>query len=220
MDRTSNLGRATLATLLGVCLFLIAQLTGGCASKPSQANIELRRQIQSLDAQVADLNRRHDADAATIRALQQQSGPVQPSLPQERLEKLFTVHGLSFGRLTGGADLDQNKPGDEGVKVYIVPTDDAGQPLKAAGSFVIELFDLNKPGDNLVGRWAFSTEQARQNWFGHALLYTYVLTCPWQNPPEHRDLTLKATFRDELTGREFSIQKVITVNLPSGPTTR
>jgi hypothetical protein len=137
------------------------------------------------------------------------------TLPQDRLDKLFTVHGLSLGRLTGGADLDPAKPGDEGIKVYVVPTDDSGESLKAAGSFVIELFDLNKTTDNLVGHWEFSVEQARHNWYGRALLYTYVLNCPWQaRPPEHPDLTLKVVFRDELTGREFSLQQAIKVKLP------
>ena len=68
------------------------------------------------------------ADAATIRNLQARVGTI-PTLSQERLEKLFTVHGIQLGRLTGGADLDRSKPGDEGIKVYITPTDDDGEPL-------------------------------------------------------------------------------------------
>jgi hypothetical protein len=91
--------------------------------------------------------------------------------------------------------------------------DESGGQLKAAGSFVVELFDLHKQSDNLVGRWEFSLEQAKDNWFGYALLYEYVLTARFEHPPEHSDLTLKVTFHDELTGREFTAQKPITVKL-------
>src|SRR4051812_29784279 len=124
---TSGLIRVYLCS--SVVLFVLA----GCTGKPNQANIELRKQVQSLNSQIADLQRIHDGDAATINALQSRQGATQPALPQERVEKLFTVHGLSLGRLTGGADSDLDKPGDEGVKIYAVPTDETGDELKAAG---------------------------------------------------------------------------------------
>jgi hypothetical protein len=182
----------------------------GCVGKPNQANIELRKEKQGLQDQVDELRRVHEADLATIRSLRDQRGTF-PSLPDDRLERLFTAHGIKLGRLTGGADLDPNKTGDEGIKVYVVPTDETGDELKAAGSFVVELFDLNKESDNVVGRWEFNHLQSRQSWFGSALLYEYVLTCPWQKSPEHEQLTLKVSFHDELTGREFSTQQVISV---------
>ncbi len=165
-----------------------------------------------MESRIAELNRIHDADAATVAALQERKGTV-PTLPAGRLDKLFTAHGIMLGRLTGVADLNPATTGDEGIKVYVVPTDASGEPLKAAGSFVVEAFDLNKPSDNLVGRWSFSVDDARKSWYGRAMLYTYVLTCPWQRLPEHESLTLKVTFHDELTGRTFEAQKVIAVKL-------
>jgi hypothetical protein len=109
---------------------------------------------------------------------------------------------------------------DDGVlKVYVTPIDDAGHDLKAAGSFVVELFDLSKGDNARVGRWEFPLDQARQNWVGQALLYTYVLTLPWQQSrPEHPELTLKVRFTDALTGRTFETQKVIQVKLPIATT--
>jgi hypothetical protein len=184
----------------------------GCNGKPNQANIELRKENQDLQLQIAAMKRVHEADQATISALRDQRGTF-PSLPDDRLERLFTVHGVKFGRLTGGADLDPGKSGDDGIKVYVVPIDETGDELKAAGSFVVELFDLNKQSDNLVGRWDFNHLQARNSWFGSALLYEYVLSCPWARAPEHSNLTVKVSFHDELTGREYSAQKEITVTL-------
>jgi hypothetical protein len=186
---------------------------GGCGGSPSQANIQLRKELQSKADQIASLQRAHEADLATIRQLEQQRGTL-PTLPQERLAALFTAHGIKLGRLTGGADLDPSRPGDEGLKVYVVPTDETGDELKSAGSFVVELFDLNQSTGNLVLRREFDAAQAKEQWLGSALLYEYVLTCPWENPPQNPELTLKVTFRDELTGRQFDVQKVITVNVP------
>jgi hypothetical protein len=124
-------------------------------------------------------------------------------LPQERLSKLFTVHGFEFGKLTG---VD-----DEGVlKIYVVPIDDSGQKIKAAGSFVVAAFDLANDPNSLIARREFSVDEARKNWFGQALLYEYVLPVPWNSPPKHPDVTVKVSFTDALTGRTFTGQKVIT----------
>src|ERR1700733_9104224 len=112
-----------------LCSSVVLFLFAGCTGSPSQANIELRKQNQSLQSQIADLHRQHDADAATIRSLQQKG--ALPTLPQGELDQLFTTHGLSLGRLTDAANLDENNPGVQGIKVYAVPTDDMGQPLKA-----------------------------------------------------------------------------------------
>ena len=190
-------------------LAMLVAYAGGCG-KPSAANIALRKENAELRSKIADFERRHQADVAALRA--GGSATTVPSLPQDRLERLFTVHGIQFGRLTGSADWDSSTPGDDGLKVYITPTDGAGQQLKAAGSFVVEAFDLARGDNARIGRWEFPLDQAEKNWFGRALLYGYVLQCPWQQRPEHPDLTLKVSFTDALTGRVFMEQKVVKIN--------
>jgi hypothetical protein len=124
-------------------------------------------------------------------------------LPQVQLDKLFTVHGLKFGRLTA-AD-------DKGVEVYVVPTDGTGQQIKAAGSFVLDAFDL-AAGDNVrVAHCEHPLDQAEKNWYGEAMLYTYVLKCPWQTRPKHGEVTVRVEFRDALTGRVLTGQKIVKV---------
>ena len=179
-------------------------LAAGCSS-PNKANIDQRKQNQQLQGEVDSLKRQHEADAATLRAMEAKS-PGVASLPQERINQLFTVHGIQFGKLTG-ADPDDPKK----LKVYVVPTDGEGQQIKAAGSFVVEAFDLSNGDNARVGRWEFPLDQAAKNWYGQAMLYTYVLSCPWQSPPKHSDITLKVTFTDALTGRAFTAQKSIKV---------
>jgi hypothetical protein len=191
---------------------IAALLVSTSCSSPSSVNIELRKDKQNLEDKIAQLNRVHDADQATIQALQNRIGTL-PTLPQNRLDQLFTVHGLELNRLTGGVDLDPAKPGDEGIRVYATPTDDDGEPLKAAGSFVVEAFDLAAKTPE-TGKWTFDLATTRKAWLGGFLAHNFVLTCPWQQIPQHQELTIKVTFIDQLTQREFHAQTVIKVKLP------
>jgi hypothetical protein len=184
----------------------------GCGS-PSRANIELRRQNDELDDTVAQLQRQHQADQASIRGLQDSATTV-PSLPQDRLNQLFTTAGLRFGRLTGGYRPDPNLAGDTELKIYVVPTDDQDDPIKAAGAFRIELFDLALASNNRIGQWDFDVNTTRARWYSGGLLYTYVLDCPWQTTPAHSKLLARITFRDALTQRLFTVDKEVTVQLP------
>ncbi len=176
-----------------LCLTVVPVLFIGCSS-PNTANIDLRKQVSQLQSQIDELNRRHNADQATIAGMK--GATTVPSLSEDRLAQLFTTHDLKFGRLTGAEE--------DGLKVYVCPTDDDGQTLKAAGAFEIDAFDLAASGDTRIGQWTFDVDQARQNWYGQAMLYTYVLKCPWQHPPEHSDVTIRVTFTDALTGRKFT----------------
>jgi hypothetical protein len=191
--------------------------SGGCAlfgGSPDAANIKLRKENQALKAQVEDLKQQVTAGKALAQSLQS-NRPALPALPTERLENLYTTRGLKFGRLTGGADLDRSKPGHEGIKVYVVPTDQSGEEIKAAGAFTVEAFDLAKPQAPLVGTWKFDLEQTRKSWSGYLMDYEYVLVAPWQRQaPEHPELTLKVTFFDELLQLPFSAQTKIKVELP------
>ena len=201
-------------------LFLLLSCSApftGC-THPSAANIELRKQNADLRDQITALNRRHDADAATIRALESKHATTAPTLPSDRLAQLFTVHGIQFGKLTGGADLDPKTTGDDGIKVYVVPIDDDGETLKAAGSFVVDAFDLAVGDGMRVAHCEVSEADTRKLWYGQVLMHTYVLTCPFQRQPAHSDLTLKVSFTDALTGRRFDAQKQIKIQLPSRTT--
>ena len=90
-----------------------------------------------------------------------------------------------------------------------------------AGAFTVEAFDLAATPAKL-GTWTFDLAAARAAWSGGLMSYQYVLTCPWQSGqggvPKHDEVTIKVTFRDELTGREFAAQRVVKVKLPAAGT--
>jgi outer membrane murein-binding lipoprotein Lpp len=200
-----------------VTVVLSAIALAGCGA-PNKANIKLRKQSADLRAEIERLERAQEGYAATINALERNATTV-PVLPGERLDRLYSTHGIKFGRLTGGADLDREKPGDDGFKVYVVPTDQDGDIIKAAGSFVVEAFELGRKGEVRLGRWEFPLEEAKKLWYGAAMSYGYVLPCPWQTVPQGSEVTIRTTFTDELTRRRFTDQTQIKATPPAQPAT-
>ena len=174
----------------------------GCSNMPDKANIQLRKQIQSMQANIDQLNHQHDADEATIRGLESSATTV-PTLPPDEIDQLVTASGFRFGKVTGGWRADPNAPADTELKVFVVPTDEQGDDLKAAGSWHVELFDLNLK-DPRIGQWDFDPATAKNAWVGTFLVYMYALDCPWQTAPTHEKLLVRVTYTDLLTHRVFT----------------
>ena len=162
----------------------------GCGS-PSKANIALRMQNDTLGRQVVSLKRQVQADQVQLA-----DRPTTPSLSPNRLEAMYTTHGIALGRLTGVVDGE--------LKVFVVPTDDDGDVIKAAGTFTVAAYDLTKPSHPTVGTWSFDADATRKLFYAKVSLYTYVLPCPI--PPGSAlpaRLTVHVAFTDALTGRTF-----------------
>ena len=194
-------------------------MVGGCFG-PSRANIQLRKQNQSLLDTVARLEGEQKADRARIAGMETAATTV-PVLPQDRLDRLFTVHGLKFNRLTGGYASAAGLASDDLVKVYVVPVDADGQIIKAAGEFKVEVFDLAEAQSPLVASRRFSLDESRAAWYGQAMLYNYVLSIPLTRTPQHTELTVVASFTDALTQRIVSAEQKIRVRpAPTSPASR
>ena len=207
--------RRTAATLL-LTLCTISAANGGCGligGPRNTANIELRKENAALREQVRKLELAAQADAAVIRSHDEKVGTLQ-TLPRERLATLFTTHDLKLGRLTGGADLNPKRPGHEGLKIYATPLDGSGDPIKAAGAFTVEAFDLSRGDGAKVGNWTFDVESAARQWTSVLNRYNYVLQCPWETPPAGTSLHVVVTFVDELTRGSFKKSADVTVEPP------
>lgn len=208
-----SIGRLACGTLLAVA--------AGCAT-PNKANIELRKQNAKLEETITQLKRQHDADVSTIRGLRDRTG-VLPTLPEDRLQKLFTVGSMKLSRLTGGFNLDHEAGPDNGVRAYAQLFDTTGDLIKAAGSFKLEVFDLAEAHHPLVAEREFPVEKADSLWYPMPLVYSFVLPVRWNVPPKHEDLLVRVTYVDELTQRTFTAEKEIRVKLglpTTAPTTR
>jgi hypothetical protein len=208
--------KGPLPLCIGPFAVLILAMASGCGS-PSRANVQLRKANQELEAHIAALTQEREADQARIAALEKHVGTT-PVLSEGTLEAVFTTRKMELGRLTGPADFDLNKPGDDGIKVYLMPIDETGEAIKATGKVTVELFDLGLSGDNRLGRWEFAPGQIKDRWRSLGPLHAFVLECPWQKMPSHSNLTLHVVFDDALTGREFVVDRE--VELSKVPTTR
>lgn len=201
-----------------ICVYLCSSAVvflSGCGGSPDKANIALRKQNQDLREELESLNRKRAGDLATIDALRASAGiSATQQLAEDRIAKLFTTHGLRLGRLTGGARSKPELTADDVIKVYAVPTDEAGDPLKAAGSFTVSAYDLADTKQPLVGQWEFGADDVRKMWYGDAMLYNYVLACPLPRQPTHGELTIRVVFSDSLTGRKFEAERKAKITLP------
>src|SRR4051812_15059107 len=64
----------------------------GCGG-PNTANIAVRKENADLREKLAAAEAAREGDRATIESLQKEKGTL-PTLPKDRLDKLFTVHAL------------------------------------------------------------------------------------------------------------------------------
>jgi hypothetical protein len=200
-------------------VILAAGLLSGCGH-PSEANIQLRKDKQQLESQVADLQQQLAADRARISGIEKERGSL-PTLPQDRLDKLVTVHGIKLGRLTGGDPANNRSGVDEGLKIYLTPVDETGEALKTTGMVEVQAFDLDIQSNNRIGHWTFDPNAMKSRWRSLGMLRAFVLECPWQKPPQHSKLAIKVTFRDELTGRVYDQIQEVNVKIPATqPSTR
>ncbi|MFT3786293.1 MAG: hypothetical protein QM770_09015 [Tepidisphaeraceae bacterium] len=183
----------------------------GC-SGPNKGNIDLRKTIQQKDDVIAQKDREITSHVARIKVLEASKGTL-PTLPQDRLDRLFTTTDIHLTRLTLPIDSDPNTPGDEGFKLAFVPVDQTDQEFKTAGSATIELFDLSAK-DTRIGTWKFTTAELMPKYFTSVLLSCYVLEFKWQTPPTHAKLLVKVSFTEELTGKTFEGQRELTVTPP------
>ncbi len=194
-----------------------ALLFAGCA-KPNPVTIQLRKENQRLEKKIDSLRLQNDASLARIATLESQTTPI-ATLPHSRLQQLFTVHSIEIGRQTGGYKTDPDLPAHQALRIYLTPYDETGEAIKATGQLVVEAYDLAMPLDNRIGRWVFEPLHLKEAWRSLGPLHAFVLNAPWQTIPRHPDITLKVSFRDELTGRTFSAVKDIRL-IPPHPTTQ
>ena len=196
-----------LAVVVGLGLLVSSGMLGGC--KPSRANTALRKENALLREDLVKGQKQRDADLSRLRELE--TGTTRPVVTQEKLDRLFTAQGLRFGKLTGGYRNDPAGNVDDGIVVHVVPTDQEGQDLKAAGRFSVYVFDLDRPDQPLVVSRAFTLDESMKAWNGYAMLYNYVLKVPFAGAVTHSKLRVRVDFFDELSSRRLTAERDVTV---------
>jgi len=200
---------AAAAAVLGVALML-----GGCANYAQNAplyrqnvtlsntNSHLKRQLARAKVEIADLK----SDLA-------HKTPRMATLPPKRLAELFTVAAVRISSDTRAAHL-KNSPTLNGFRVFIKTLMHGGMILPASGQFTIQAFDLaNGVKHPLVGRWIFTPSESKKYWYGLFGLDEFGFDCPWKKPPLHALITFRVKFVDALTGRTFTTQRALHVDI-------
>lgn len=173
-------------------------------------------QIQELEDRIAQQTRQlQQKDEELVR----QSRMIEELRGLEgdkRLAQLVQVDRIELERLSGG--YDENRDGvDEGVVAYLRLRDAEGDTIKAAGTVVMEAYDLAAPeGDKLVAKIELDADAVRDAWFGRFMTSHYTIKAPWLSgrSPANRQITIVVRFTELLTGRTFDTQHVGEIHLP------
>jgi hypothetical protein len=180
-----------------------------CASRIQPLQDKIVEQEDRID-ELAEANRRLEQDIVA----QQELIRRLRGLGDKRMEHVFTVQSVELGDYTTGVNLD-DEPGDDGVRVRLVPIDAAGTPIKASGDVVIQLYDLADEDSPLVARCTYGVEGISQYWSSHFGTYHFRFECPFERTPRNEAITVRVTFTDYLTGNVVHDQKQISIDLPA-----
>ncbi len=173
--------------------------------------LEAARQTETLAERNSRLTGQLEQQRAENERLAKQIEELSKLPGEARLEKLYTVAAIKIGGYTNFYDQDKDGA-KETLIVYFAPIDSVGDPVKAAGTVDVQLWDLNKAqNEAILASWHIEPGELQKMWFDAMLKINYRLTFNAAKisalPPS--PLTVKVTFVDSLTGRTFTEQKVI-----------
>jgi hypothetical protein len=191
------------ACAVAVCAIVLA---GGCEKAQSNAatgNTKIISEQMSLKLQVEQLQKENEQ-------LKNQAETLAMLPGEKRAEALYRVERVDIGRFTNiyeeGNDLKK------ALVVYVQPVDETGDVIKAAGKVEIQLWDLNKPESQaMIGQWKVEPNEIKREWFDSIAMTGYRLTFDVTGKVDKADkqLTVKMSFTDYLSGRVFSEQKTV-----------
>lgn len=202
--------------------FLLAALAAsaslaGCDNGQTRKLLETRQQLRDTRDRVDTLQAENAQLADQLRAARRQIDTLR-RLGDKRIENLPTIERVELGRYTGGIDTD-DKPGHDAVRVLLEPIDRDGHAIKSAGEITVQLFDLGGgEGERLIAEKTFPVDEARAHWKSGLGTYRYSLEVPLKTPPPRSEITVRVSFTEYLTGKTFTAQKVVDIQLP--PTTQ
>jgi hypothetical protein len=189
-------------------LVLPACLSPGERARLIQQNEKYRRENERLQRTVAQRD-------GTVASLGEQIENLKAFGP-DRSADLFAPVKLEIASLTGGADYD-DRPGDDGVTVYLRLRDADGDLVKSPGRISVQLLDntdLGKP--RVLGLYRIDDpERVREAWYGRFGTRHYTLKCPFlpgTEVPKNGRVDVKVEFVGFLTGAVLTAVTEVAVN--------
>ncbi len=200
-----NAIHCTLYALLAGCLLVY---TPGCENSNSRTALE--RRIKTLGDEKTILENQIEREKAENERLRGQLKTLAGVRETIKIEKILDLQKIRLGRYTNLYDKDKDSQ-YETLIVYIQPVDQSGDVVKATGSVDVELWDLNKPDGQLIGKWNITAEELNKLWFATIITINYRLTFDIADNIKDKpnELVVKVNFTDYLSGKVFKEQKVI-----------
>ncbi|MCP4708736.1 MAG: hypothetical protein GY869_08935 [Planctomycetes bacterium] len=189
---------------------IIAGLAAGLMSGCNGPKTPAKETLFLLEQENARLQRTIVDQEKQIEQLQTQIADLR-NLPIEEMTELIQVDRIEFGRFTRAFDRDEDGY-DEGVLAYLHTLDREGDRIKSAGSVQLELWDLAQTaGGGKLGQWHYDITELGDYWLSGPLTYHFKFEQDWPDgiQPGNKNLTIKLTFSDALTGKVFEIQQMV-----------
>jgi hypothetical protein len=199
-------------------LCLPALALSGCLS--SNGDVELLearlRDQQDLVARYEKTLQSNQQELEIARSESQQlrrqiaDGGKSPILP-EHADVLLRAEKLAFhSMMTGARDMD-GAPGEERLNVVLTPQSGSGETVRLIGAVEIEALDLSRPsGQQQLGRWSFTPEQARDHWHHGFLASGLQFDLPCEAMQHSREVVLHAKLATA-DGRRLDASHKVTV---------
>jgi outer membrane murein-binding lipoprotein Lpp len=198
--------RACVLCLASCVLSMLFAL--GCSTTDNTA--QLNTTIDQLNRQNAQLAGQVEQYKTENQQLQEQVR-ILMALPEnyrelnaDNLEKVVIHHYTNFY----DNDHDGKK---ESLNIYIQPIDSNGDKIKAGGKVDVQLWDLDKPTDQLLlYQWSVEPQELQKRWVEFLVLnYRLTFDISEKITDFNKPYTVKIKFTDYLTGKVFEDQRVI-----------
>jgi len=130
--------------------------------------------------------------------------------PDVRLEVLGRLESIEISARSGLYDKDKDGT-KETLVVYVRTIDDAGDAIKAAGCVEVQLWDLEAEDHARLAQWRIKPEELKRLWSSTVMTSYFRLTFDVSEllRDNEKELTVKVTFTDYITGNVLRKQKVI-----------
>jgi outer membrane murein-binding lipoprotein Lpp len=197
---------------ISLCTYAVCSLAlllfSGCNS--GQRTAELKTKIENLSEENTKLTIQVEQAKIENEELKKRVTVLQDLPDDVKGINLYQLENVNIQNYSGL--FDENNDGKiDTLIVRIQPIDNDGDIIKASGSVIVELWDLNKPENQArIGNWPVGVEELKKDW-NSFLITNYNLRFDVSGKIDKFDepLTIKMNFTDYLSGKVFQAQKVI-----------
>ncbi|MCK4752942.1 MAG: hypothetical protein KAS75_05805 [Planctomycetes bacterium] len=196
--------RVVTIILLGFLLCLAA----GCDEAARE--VRLLEKINTLKQEKKQLANQIEQSEIEKEKLKEQAEVLAGLSSEVRLANLYDLQKVKLTKYTNLYDKDKDGK-KEKLIVYLQPVDEEDDIVKASGTVDVELWDLNRNGEAMLGKWQVGPEELKKRWFATLVTINYrlVFDVGGKITDEEEELVVKVTFTDYLAGKVFKQQKII-----------